>query len=109
MFASWDSPIPKSAVTTCAVDPVDPLNPDPNVDPIVCSTENVIKVRMTGKGAMRFDDVSKELLTICLDTSGDGICDVRYALFDPALYDYFWQWNTEGKAHAQLVFIPIPD
>jgi len=104
-------PNTKIGVTTCAVDAVDPLNPDPNVDSIVCSTENVIKVRMTGKGSMQFDDVSKELLTICLDTSepADGICDVRYALFDPALYDYFWQWNTEGKAHAQLVFIPIPD
>lgn len=105
-------PKTKIGVTTCAVDPVDPLNPDPNVDPIVCSTENVIKVRSTGKGAMRFEDVSRELLTICLDTTlpePDGTCDVRYALFDPALYAYFWQWNTEGKAHAQIVFIPIPD
>ncbi len=104
-------PNTKIGVTTCAVDPVDPLNPDPNVDPIVCSTENVIKVRSTGKNSMQFEDVSKELLTICLDTTlpADGTCDVRYALFDPALYAYFWQWNTEGKAHAQLVFIPIPD
>lgn len=103
-------PNTKIGVTTCAVDPVDPLNPLPT-DPIVCSTENVIKVRATGKKSMVFEDVSKELLTICLDTSvpSDGVCDVRYALFDPALYEYFWQWNTEGKAHAQLVFIPIPD
>ncbi len=102
-------PNTKIGVTTCAVD--DMGTTDTSDDTIVCSTENVIKVRMTGKDAMKFDDVSKELLTICLDTSvpPDGICDVRYALFDPALYDYFWQWNTDGKAHAQLVFIPIPD
>jgi hypothetical protein len=59
---------------------------------------------------MKFDNVSRELLTICLDTTepSDGKCDVRYALFDPALYNHFWQWNTVGKAHAQLVFIPKP-
>ncbi len=101
-------PNTKIGVTTCAVDPVDPLNPA-DTDPIVCSTENVIKVRTTGKNSMQFEDVSKQLLTICLDTDGIGGCDTRYALFDPALYAYFWQWNTEGKAHAQLVFIPIPD
>ncbi|MGE5838540.1 MAG: hypothetical protein ACM34H_01300, partial [Deltaproteobacteria bacterium] len=80
-------------------------------DVIVCSTENVVKVRSTGKGAMSFDDVSKELLTVCLDTTlpADGICDIRYALFDPELENYFWQWNTQGKAHAQLMFIPIAD
>jgi hypothetical protein len=50
-------------------------------------------------------------LTICLDTfddlNFDGNCDVRLGIFDPALEDYFWQWNTKGKAHAQLVFIPV--
>ncbi len=102
-------PNTKIGVTTCAVDDMDTaVQTD---DTIVCSTENVVKVRATGKGSMQFDDVSKELLTICLDTSvpSDGRCDVRYALFDPALYNYFWQWNTEGKAHAQLVFVPVPD
>jgi len=98
----------KIGVTSCAVDPLDPENPSGD-DPIVCSTENVIKVRATGKGSMQFEDVSKQLLTLCLDTDANGTCDTRYALFDPALYAYFWQWNTEGKAHAQLVFIPIPD
>ena len=101
---------PKTAigVTTCAVDNMDTPD-DATDDTIVCSTENVVKVRSTGKGAMKFDDVSKELLTICLDTDSNGACDTRYALFDPALYNYFWQWNTIGKAHAQLVFIPLPD
>ena len=96
-------------VTTCATDEM--LVDAVIEDVIVCSTENVVKVRSTGKGAMSFDDVSKELLTVCLDTSlpADGVCDIRYALFDPALENYFWQWNTQGKAHAQLVFIPIAD
>ena len=100
-------PNTKIGATPCAVDDLDPVDTDDDI--IVCSTENVIKVRATGKNSMRFEDVSKQLLTICLDTDQNGTCDVRYALFDPALYAYFWQWNTEGKAHAQLVFIPVPD
>jgi hypothetical protein len=100
-------PNTKIGVTTCAVDDMD--TQDPSDDAIVCSTENVIRVRMTGKGSMQFSDVSKQLLTVCLDTDASGTCDTRYALFDPALYGYFWQWNTDGKAHAQLVFIPVPD
>lgn len=100
-------PNTKIGATTCAVD--DMGTDDTSDDTIVCSTENVIKVRMKGKNSMRFEDVSKQLLTICLDTDENGTCDVRYALFDPALYDYFWQWNTQGRAHAQLVFIPNPD
>ena len=96
-------------ITTCADEAVD-LDGDLIVeDLIVCSTENVIKMRSTGKGSMKFDDVTKELLTLCLDTDGDTVCDSRYPLFANELEDYFWQWNTSGKAHAQLVFIPIPD
>jgi len=96
-------PNTKIGVTTCATEPVE------GEDIIVCSTENVIKVRMTGKDREQFENVSRQLLTICLDTDGNGTCDTRYPLFGAPLYDYFWQWNTEGKAHAQLVFIPIPD
>jgi hypothetical protein len=96
-------------VTTCATETV--LNPTTGLleDTIVCSTENVVKVRETGKNSLKFEDVSKELLTVCLDTTDDGTCDIRYPLFSAPLFDYFWQWNTSGKAHAQLVFIPNPD
>jgi hypothetical protein len=97
-------------VTTCATQTVvtDPVA-GTTEDIIVCSTENVVKVRMTGQNRERFEDVSKQLLTICLDTDANGTCDIRYPLFATQLQDYFWQWNTSGKAHAQLVFIPNPD
>ncbi len=100
-------PDTKIGVTSCTVD--DMGTADQTDDTIICSTENVIKVRTTGKNSMQFDDVSKELLTLCLDTDNNTTCDTRVALFDPNYYNYFWQWNTEGKAHAQLVFVPIPD
>jgi hypothetical protein len=97
-------------VTTCATETVivDPST-GATEDMIVCSTENVVKVRYTGKNREQFEDVSKQLLTVCLDTDGYGTCDIRYPLFAAPLSDYFWQWNTSGKAHAQLVFIPYPD
>ena len=105
-------PKTKIGVTTCATETVvTDLVLGTTEDIIACSTENVVKVRMTGKDRERFEDVSKELLTICLDTDlvPDGKCDIRYPLFASQLSDYFWQWNTSGKAHAQLVFIPNPD
>ena len=103
-------------VTTCA-DEADGYDVDGNLlfgeDVILCSTESVVMLRGTKNGAMKFQDKTKELLTLCLDNfddlNFDGECDVRYPLFGQELEDYFWQWNTKGKAHAQLVFIPIPD
>jgi hypothetical protein len=99
-------------VTTCATqEVVVDIGTGATEDMIVCSTENVVRIRNKGKVAS-FEDVSKQLLTICLDTyddgNFDGNCDVRYSLFSTELENYFWQWNTQGKAHAQLVFIPTP-
>lgn len=99
-------------VTSCAEEPdLTDVNGDETTDQILCSTENVVRVR-EGKKAPKYEDFTAELLTICLDTyddlNFDGECDVRYPLFDTSLEDYFWQWNTQGRAHAQLVFVPIP-
>jgi hypothetical protein len=95
-------------VRTCATDPVDPL--DPADDIIVCSTENWLSVRGSATSPKpKFDNVSAQLLTVCLDTDSVIGCDTRLALFDAPLYEYFWNWNTQGKAHAQLFFMAIPD
>lgn len=102
-------------VTTCAEETDDTIFDDNDGDTgdlnILCSTESVVEVRETGNGKMRFIDYTKELLTLCLDTfddgNFDGNCDERVALFDPRLTEYFWQWDTWGRAHAQLVFKPV--
>ncbi|MEF9476257.1 MAG: hypothetical protein L0958_06190, partial [Candidatus Mariimomonas ferrooxydans] len=91
-------------VRTCG----EAIDPDTLEEVIICSTENVVEVRMTGKGKMQFKDKISELTTVLADVDFDGDLD-RVGLFDPALENYFWNWNTSGKAHAQLVFIPIPD
>lgn len=72
-------------------------------DEIVCSTENVLLVRNTGKST--FKNVTNELTTIYVDTDGDGVSE-RYNLFSSAFYDYFWDYDNQGLRLAQLRFYP---
>jgi hypothetical protein len=106
------APNTEIGVTSCAQEPDETdVDGSGTEEEILCSTENVIEFRGSGKGGtgLKFADYTKELLTVCLDTfddsNFDGECDVRYPLFDSALEYYFWQWNTQGRAHAQLVFM----
>jgi len=102
-------------VTACAEETDDTIfaDDDGGADAlnVLCSTESVVEVRETGKGKLQFQDYSRELLTVCLDTyddgNFDGACDERVPLFTTTLESYFWQWNTQGRAHAQLVFKPV--
>ena len=71
-----------------------------------CSTESMILVRDKGKSS--FTNVSKELLSLCLDTDGDGTCDTREFLFDRDLADYYWSYDNNGLKLAQLRFYEIP-
>ena len=71
-----------------------------------CSTESVVLVRSKGKSTFR--NVSKELLSLCLDTDGDGDCDTREFLFDRDLADYYWSYDNSGLKLAQLRFYMIP-
>lgn len=106
-------------VSTCGEEPtgVD-VDGDGIVDQVLCTTEENVLVRYRKSGKPVWEDVSTQLLTVCLDIddSGDpvdgindldGICDQRVGIFDPLLTGYFWQWNTEGKAHAKLRFKPV--
>lgn len=75
----------------------------------LCSTESYVLVRGTGKPQV--ENVSKELLTVCLDL--DHIveanpCDVREFLFDDALAQYLWNVDNEGLRNAEVRFIQIP-
>ena len=88
-------------VTTCAVD--DQGTPTEDDDVVVCSSGSLVLLRFK-KDVPKFIDATAELLTISGVDFGGG--PVTVSLFDPRLEDFFWQWNTKGKAHAQLVFIP---
>ena len=75
----------------------------------LCSTESYVLVRGTGKPQV--ENVSKELLTVCLDL--DHIveanpCDLREFLFDDELAQYLWNVDNEGLRNAEVRFIEIP-
>ncbi|MEN6537155.1 MAG: hypothetical protein ABFD89_26095 [Bryobacteraceae bacterium] len=111
-YAVWirlvGKPLTGIDVATCATDAMGTV--DTADDIVRCSVENVELTR-TKKSAPKFVNRSKELLSICVDTSepADGVCDARYPLFATALQGYWWDWGTDGKAHAQLVFTEAPE
>ena len=55
-----------------------------------------------------WENASTQLLTVCVDTSGDGVCDDRIGLFDSIGNDYWWSFDNAGRPHVQLVFFPVP-
>jgi len=84
-----------ATMTTCATGSgLDGILNTPD-DEIVCSTENVLLVRTTGKSS--FTNVTTELTSIYIDS-------VRTNIFSPSLYDYFWNYDNNGLRLAQLRF-----
>jgi hypothetical protein len=69
-----------------------------------------VATRNTGGGRLQnqWENVSTELLTVCVDTSGDGVCDDRIGLFDSRGEGYWWNFDTAGQPHLQLVFLAVP-
>jgi hypothetical protein len=94
-----------STTTTC-------FEADPDGDGLYdeyCSTYSMVLVRNTGKST--FDNVSKELLYVYVDTDGDGDVE-RYPIFDDVFNDteenYFWDYDNQGLKLVQLRFYEIP-
>jgi hypothetical protein len=75
----------------------------------VGSRNVVVDTRNVGDGSVqnRWENVSAQLLTVCVDKSGDGVCDDRIGLFDSAGKDYWWSVDGGGRPHVQLVFFPV--
>ena len=93
---------------TCATDPL--------TGEEMCSDYAVVKVRETGKGKQKFENVSKYLLYIyawvCVDW--DPVTEecleyeyMRVPLFSDLLEDYLWSVDNNGCKIAQLRFYPI--
>lgn len=71
-----------------------------------CSVDTVQVERSTGKP--KTWNVSKDLLTTCVDLDGDGVCDKRIFLFDDSTLNYAWSYDNNGLRVAQFYFFPIP-
>jgi hypothetical protein len=57
-------------------------------------------------GKPKWTNVTKQLLTIYLDTDLDNVCDTRKFLFDDALVNYLWQYDNFGNRIMKLRFYP---
>lgn len=109
-------------IATCAETELVDINNDGILteDEEICSIETISLGNANGKkGGAKFTNVSRELLTVCLDvaedTDGDGIgdffdgvCDIRVDIFDERLENYLWKVTNDGKRLIQLRFIDNP-
>ncbi len=92
-------------ITTCATDIT-------LVDAgMICSTQNEVFVRGTGKSSFR--NVTTALTTITLDPVADAAAvtacgDTTVNLFDPCLEGFFWQYDNNGLKLLQVRFYPNP-
>ena len=93
-------------ITTCATDITGTV-----ADGDICSTQNEVFVRGTGKSSFR--NVTTALTTIALDPVADAdavtACGgTTVGLFDPCLEGYFWQYDNNGLKLLQVRFYPNP-
>jgi len=94
-------------IRTCGIDEGPDGIAGTSDDEVVCSSENVVLARYTGRS--QFRDVTKELTTMVVqvDVDGDGVLDeISIPLFDPLLYQYFWDYDNNGLRLVQIRFYP---
>ena len=71
--------------------------------PLLCCLHLTLTLTRT-KNA-KFQDVTKERLTINTGTTLVGLCtSTTVMLFDPCLQDYFWNYDNHGLKLLQLRF-----
>ena len=96
----------QAKITTCATDVTGTI-----ADGDICSTQNEVFVRGTGKSS--FKNVTTSLTTITLDPLLDAgavtACGgTTVGLFDPCLQGYFWQYDNNGLKLLQVRFYQNP-
>ena len=102
------APGDSAKITTCASD----VAGNGAVTDTVCSTQNEVFVRGTGKSTFR--DVTQSLTTIVIDAlsessafaacGGTNQTSIRVNIFDLCLEDYFWRYDNNGLKLLQIRF-----
>jgi hypothetical protein len=82
-----------ATITTCAF--------DPDLGEEICSSENTVLVRNTGKST--FQNVTQDLTSLVANIDDDEALE-RIALFSSNLEDWFWQYDNSGLRLTQLRF-----
>ena len=97
------TPHRSATISSCVEGDLDPTLPG---NETLCSTESKLLVRGTGKP--KVENVSKELLSVCLDTDDVLGCDTRSFLFDDEALEYLWNYDNSGLKVAQVYILEIP-
>ena len=97
------TPHRSARIGSCIEGDLDPTLPG---EETLCSTETKLLVRGTGKP--RVENVSKELLSVCLDTDDVLGCDTRSFLFDDEAVEYLWNYDNYGLKVAQVYILEVP-
>jgi len=95
----------QAKMTTCASDPA-LIGTDAA---LVCSTQNEVFVRYTGRSSFR--NVTSALTTITLVAGSPAALacgSTTVSLFDPCLEGFFWQYDNNGLKLLQVRFYPNP-
>jgi hypothetical protein len=93
----------QSKIATCATF----VDPTTGVATILCSTDNEVFVRGTGKSSFR--NVTSALTTISLVIGSPAqlACGTpTVSLFDACLQDFLWQYDNNGLKLLQVRFYP---
>jgi hypothetical protein len=70
-----------------------------------CSLDSIQVERKSGKPVVT--NASRQLLTACVDTDGDNVCDHRVFLFDDLTANWLWSVDNNGLKNAQFYFFPL--
>src|SRR5216110_294981 len=93
----------QSKIATCATF-VDPIT---GVSTILCSTDNEVFVRGTGKSSFRNVTSALTTITLVAGSPAELACGTpSVSLFDTCLQDFLWQYDNNGLKLLQIRFYP---
>jgi hypothetical protein len=91
----------QSKIATCATF-IDPTTGEAS---IVCSTDNEVFVRGTGKSSFRNVTSALTTITLVAGSPAELACGTpKVSLFDPCLQDFLWQYDNNGLKLLQIRF-----
>ena len=98
------------SIVTCVEDNTFGNHTRNNGEPDACSLDGVSLDNANGKNSKKgakWTDVSRQLLTVCLDTIDDDVlvCDTRSDIFSDTLQEYLWEFDNVGYRNVQLRFV----
>jgi hypothetical protein len=95
----------QAKMATCATF----IDPTTGQATVVCSTDNEVFVRGTGKSSFRNVTSALTTITLLAGSPAELACGTTsVSLFDPCLQDFLWQYDNNGLKLLQLRFYPNP-